>query len=271
MSDGAPSSSEPRPDGLSAIQALESLLTSNWIVGQAWALNDPRAPDRMVVQFLHTLDPAARVRSLAMCDRPAVLVVWGSGGLLEEREAVAGNAHTPREVQLVLLADPEPAVRVVLVDNPALDLDVRAGLLGDQSCRVQEGVATYLTWWREETADSDDTDAAGGSEESLRYLYEMVPAAEEEECREDLAREARDRAALALQPRIEPDELADEQPPSEPKPEPDDDWRLSLPAGARPARVRAGRRAAAGALARGGPPRAAPAGGRSSLGGTPSR
>ena len=169
VSDEAPQSSDgPDPDALTdleALKVLEGFLNEDESLDRAWSLNDPRVPDRLVLSWLPTIDPPTRVMALMECHRPAVLTLWASKGLLEEREAVAGNLMSPREVQLLLLADPEPAVRIALVENVALDFDVLTGLLGDGSYLVQEALATSFAWVRAE--ETNPKEAGPGSEESL--------------------------------------------------------------------------------------------------------
>ncbi len=173
---------------LEALQLLERFLDPNRdLLERAGALDDLRIPDGVVLQFLLTLPAESRLEALALCDRHAVLAHWVESQILEDRHAVACNLSLDQRLQLMLLMDPDASVRAALADNLCLDFDVLAGLLADSNVVVQEALARRFAFLREDDPHLEDDDVAG-SDESLGYLYDMVPAVEEEECVEDWER-----------------------------------------------------------------------------------
>jgi hypothetical protein len=183
-------SSEGREElsALEALQQLERFLDPKLdAFERSCALDDSRIPDGVVVQFLLTLPAESRLEALALTDRHAVLVHWVESQIVEDRHSVACNMSLDPDLQSALVRDTEASVRAALVDNLRLDFDVLAGLLADGSVIVQEALARRFAFLREDDPHVEGDDEVG-SDESLSYLYEMVPAVEEEECIEDWER-----------------------------------------------------------------------------------
>lgn len=142
------------------------------------ALNHRGVSDEVLSDFVRTLDSQSRARALTLCDRPEVLEVWGCLGTEADRAAVAGNPSTSDDSLLALAFDASDVVRVKLALNPAAGIDVVATLLGDPSPAVQTALGQGFELERK-AHDVSPRDDAAGDDESLRYLYDLVSAAQE--------------------------------------------------------------------------------------------
>jgi hypothetical protein len=168
-----------------ALARLERFLDRSLdIIERCLPLDDVRIADAVVIQFLHTIPVSFRLQALMLCERAAVHEAWAGSRLVEEREAIASNFYISPELQMQLAHDSEEPVRAALPNNYHLDFEVLTVLLADSSVYVQEALVCHFEC-RKNEEPIDEWDYEPGSDESLTYLTEMVPAVEAEECLED--------------------------------------------------------------------------------------
>ncbi len=173
---------EPQLTANEALDVLARFLdVTQDLLDRFQALNDSRVPDSLIEAFFATLEPALRLKALELCDRSTVLASWAHVGNVEERRRIAANEYTACTTLLALAHDETEEVRSQIAFNPSADLDTTAWLMADPSPWVQEALRMTFEE-RKHDLDVEGDDELPGEDESLTFLFEMVPAAEEEDC-----------------------------------------------------------------------------------------
>lgn len=169
---------EPLPPR-EALDVLEQFLADGATdLQRVEAIRHPGVPDGVLAGFVRTLERELRVLALLWCDRAHLLASWARHGDEDDRVAVAGNRYADPGTLLLLATDPSEHVRHEVAFNPSADVEVLWLLDTDPTPLVQGALERLRRVAHEE---DDAVDDERGAVESLDFLHEMVPAAQEED------------------------------------------------------------------------------------------
>lgn len=179
------------------------------------ALIDPMLPTEALIAFVDGLDGDLRELALRVAIDEDALDHWARTGTATDRHVVAANRCTDAATLDQLAQDPDPALRALVAANPATAIDTLAILLADPAAEVRSALSVSEAM---RTPIPDAPEDRPGGADTFDLLYDLVGAAEELDCIEQLRiDELRARGEEIARQFLAPEDHDDE--PDQPGPE----------------------------------------------------